>query len=62
MVYDSTASYFVDPRTISLTTSGNTIQWNGVSAPATDVEIYSGEVNGTLYDQSQNPSPPLLGG
>ena len=61
--YTSAASYFVDPRDISVTTSGNTINWSGVSPPASDVQIDATKVNGVLYDSTTyatSTSPPLL--
>ncbi len=57
------ATYFVDPRQFSITASGNTVDWVGVSPPATDVQIDAAEVNGVLYDgdsYTTSTSPPLL--
>jgi hypothetical protein len=58
---DPSAEYFVDPREFSITASGNTVEWLGVSAPATDVQIDAAVVNGVSYDGSSYASPPLLG-
>jgi hypothetical protein len=60
--YDSYAKYFVDPRDMSVTMSGNTIDWVGVSPAPNAVELDSAEVNGSPYDGSSyaTPSPPLL--
>ncbi|MBV8608027.1 MAG: hypothetical protein JO034_11295, partial [Singulisphaera sp.] len=43
--------------------SGNTINWSGVSPPASDVQIDATKVNGVLYDSTTyatSTSPPLL--
>ena len=60
---DPNAIFFVDPHDMSVTTSGNSIQWVGVSPPATDVEINATEVNGVLYDTEayvKTTNPPLI--
>jgi len=59
VVYYQYATNFTDPNTISLTASGNTVQWtNGATAPATDVVVNAADVNGTLYEA--NATPPIL--
>ncbi len=62
-VVDPTATTFVDPRQLAVTTLGNTISWDGVSPPATDVEVNAAYVNSTYYDAESmalTTSPPLL--
>ena len=59
VVPDASATIFADPRTLSLTASGNTVQWTGgASAPATDVSVNAAEINGILYEA--NATPDLL--
>jgi hypothetical protein len=60
--YDQYATYFVDPRQTSVTTSGNTIYWVGVSPGADAIEVDSALVNGVLeYGATYStPIPPLL--
>ncbi len=54
----SGATGFSDPRDMSLTMQGNTIQWNGVTPPSYSMNVVSGEINGVLED-NVNSSIPL---
>ena len=60
VVYDPTAAHFVDPRTLVVTASGNSVQWTGGPPPTTDVTVNAAEINGVLYEANANPNPPLL--
>jgi len=59
VVPDASATIFADPRTFSLSASGNTVQWTGgVSAPAIAVSVNAAKINGILYEA--NATPDLL--
>ena len=48
-VVDPSARNFVDPSTIRVAASGNTVVWTGGAAPATDTVVNGATVNGTRY-------------